>query len=328
MKEQTLSRLDLFVANSQLMKSKFIWQPTLIKRLASLLYAAEDKAIDIDAIQESYELIKKNTGVFSSLRGSSAISISALLSLSEEKNEQLSNTLAIYDMMKEVNFRASDFLVVAAYQIAAHTLPENYSHTVNRAKAFYVGMKAEHRFITGQNDYIYAAMLGMSSLDINYGLTRIEQLYATFKPHFHSGDSVQALAQVLVLGEENRELEARVLSMRGAFRERNVKLDHVHTLSTLGVLSLLPAEIDSIVNGVLEVNEYLRTKKGFGIWSVTKQELSMYSATLIAYEYMSDMKIGLLTSTLSTSLTNIIIAQQAAIAAAVATSAAVNTSSN
>lgn len=328
MNERNKSRLELFVTNTQEIKKNFILQNTLLKRLAALLYTAEDKVIDCDAIRESYELIKQNTGLFSAFRGNSAMSIATLLSLSSDKDVRLSDTLTVYDMMKEARFRASDYLVVAAYQIATNIESSKYSQTVERAKAFYHGMKGEHRFLTGQDDYIFAAMLGLSDVDIKIGVARMEELYDDLKPEFLSGNGVQALTQVLVLGNETAELGTRVLSLRDAFYQRSIRLDKEYTLSTLGVLSLLPADINTIVHDVTEAYEFLRTQKGFGKWGVSKQELLLLSAALVAYGNVDDMKSGILTTTISTSITNIIIAQQTAIAVAVASSAAAASSAS
>jgi len=328
MEKQDNARVELFAANAQSIKKAFAWQNVAVNRLAALLYAVENKTADGDVIRESYELIKKNTGLFSAFRGNSAISIAALLSLCNEKEQRLADTLTVYDFMKEAKFRGSDYLVVAAYQIAANTTSDQFLRTVERAKSFYDSMKAKHRFLTGQDDYIFAAMLGLSDTGIESGVARMEQLYAALKPKFLSGNSVQALTQVLVLGEEASESAAHVLALRDAFRARGIRMDKEYTLSSLGVLSLLPCDKETLVNDVAETYELLRTKKGFGNWSITKQELLLLSSALVAFKYVEDVRSGILTTTISTSITNIIIAQQTAIAVAAASSAAAASSSS
>jgi len=328
MKEQYPARLELFADNAQRIKKAFPWQNAMVNRLAALLYAVEDKVADDEAIRASYELIKESTGIFSQFRGTSVISIAALLSLSDEKETLLANTLAVYDLMKEAKFRASDYLVVAAYQIAANETSDQYQRTVERAKLFYDSMKAKHRFLTGQDDYIFSAMLGLSDIDVESGVDRMEQLYVTLKPEFMSGNSVQALTQVLVLGEEAPQAADRVLALRDSFRAQGIRLDKEYTLSSLGVLSLLPCNKEDIVTDVSETYEFLRTKKGFGNWSIGKQELLLLSSALVAFRSVEDVQNGVLTTMLSTNITNIIIAQQAALAGAAAASAAAAASSS
>ncbi|MDN8591757.1 hypothetical protein B2I21_29875 [Chryseobacterium mucoviscidosis] len=327
MQEQHVARVELFVSNNQIIKKSFKWQNVMMHRLAALLYAAENKQADGDTIRQSHELIKQNTNLFSVFRGNSAISIATMLSLTKEQETKLADTLLIYDLMKKNKFRTSDYLVIAAYQIAAHAKPDQFEHRVERTKTFYDHMKAQHRFLTGQDDYIFAAMLALSDLDVESGVTRMEHLYTELKPEFSPGNSVQALTQVLVLGDDNPDAGARVLALNEAFRRRDIRMDKMYTLPSLGILSLLPADRDTLVAQVEETFELLRTQKGFGAWSINKQELLLLSSSLVAVQYVEDLRNGVLTTAISTSITNIIIAQQAAMAAA-ATSAAVVASSS
>ncbi|MEK3875303.1 DUF4003 family protein [Paenibacillus sp. FSL M7-0420] len=325
MKQSYIARLELFVTNAQQIKQEFPWQNASVNRLAALLYAVEDKIANVEAIRMYHEMVKDNTRGFSSFRGTSAICIAALLSLSPQPQQQLAATLAVYDLLKERKFRASDYLVIAAYQIAAHTPYDQYNAAIDRTQAFYEGMRSKHRFLTGRDDYIFAAMLGLSDIPVEQGVEQLEQLYVTLKPEFFSGNSVQALTQVLVLG--GGDLTSRVLSLREAFRARDIRLDKEYTLSSLGILSLIPYEQQQLVSDVSDTYEFLRPQKGFGGWSINKQELLLLSAALVSYQYIDDVRNGIIESTLSTSLTNIIIAQQTAIAVAAASAAAAAASS-
>ncbi|WP_127538383.1 DUF4003 family protein [Paenibacillus illinoisensis] len=328
MEQQHTARVELFVSNAQIIKKSFKWQNPMMHRLAALLYAGENKTADGEAIRQSHDLMKQNTNLFSVFRGNSAISIAAMLSLTTDQETKLADTLHVYDLMKQIKFRTSDFLAVAAYQIAAQAAPDQFQYTVERAKAFYDQMKAKHRFLTGQDDYIFAAMLALSDLDVESGVARMEQLYRELKPEFSPGNSVQALTQVLVLGDDNPESSARVLALQEAFRKRSIRLDKTYTLSSLGVLSLLPVHQDTLVDQVQETFDWLRDQKGFGAWSITKQELLLFSSALVAVQHVENLRSGVLTTTLSTSITNIIIAQQAAMASAAAASAAAAASSS
>lgn len=321
-----ISRLELFVDNAQQVREAFKWQNASVNRLAALLYAVENKRANVEAIRTCHEMIKNNTRGFSAFRGLSAICIAALLSLSAQPEQQFADTLAVYDLMKERSFKGSDYLVIAAYQIAAHTPSAQYGTVIDRTLAFYEGMKARHRFLTGRDDYIFAAMLGLSGIPVEQGVERMEQLYTALKPEFSSGNNVQALTQVLVLGGENLHTPEQVLRLRDSFRAQDIRLDRGYTLTSLGILALLPYQESELTRSVSETYEYLREQKGFGGWSINKQELLLLSAALVSYQYVDDVKNGLVQSTLSTSITNLVIAQQTAIAVAAASAAAAGSS--
>lgn len=328
MNEHLKPKVDLFLTNVQIMKDNFRWQNISHKRLSALIYAAENKQIDLDTLKDSLKLIKENTRVISYFRGNSLISIATLLSPSDDNRKIFADTLVVYEQMKANKFWASDYLVMAAYQIAAHAHENQHIETIKRTKAFYDGMKSQHRLITGQNDYIFAAMLALSDLEIETGLNQIENLYQTLKLHFRPYDSVQALSQILTLNSQNDDIISRVLNLADLFRHKKMRLDRTYTIPSLGVLALLPVNPDLLVDEVVTVYDFLRTNKGFGHWSISKQELLLFSAALVSFSYADNANQQLLTSALSTSITNIIIAQQTAIAVVIATSSSAASSSN
>ena len=328
MEYETQEKLALFTTNAQAIKKEFFWHNNMTKRLAALLYALENKQIDCEAIQRRHALIRQNTNAFSTFRGNMALCLATLLALSPDPQSLLDETLFVYNLLKGAKFRASDYLVIAAYQIAAQTSADNYLNVLNRTKAFYNDMKAQHFFHTGQDDYIFGAMLGLADIDVEEGSLRIERLYNRLKGEFWSKNSVQALAQVLVLGGSDDDATGRVLALRDALREQKIRLDKSYTLSALGVLALLPVEIDVIVNDIGAAQTALRGQKWFGPLYVAAQELLLYAVALVAGEYAQNIKDGVVTAMLSTSITNIIIAQQAAMAAAASASAASASSSS
>lgn len=73
-------------------------------------------------------------------------------------------------------------------------------------------------------------MLGLTDLDAAVGVERIEQLYSRLKGEFWDKNSVQALAQVLVLGESDDSIANRVLVLRDTLRAQKIKLDKTYTL--------------------------------------------------------------------------------------------------
>lgn len=317
-------RLALFVDNADVMKRSFKWHHAMVNRLAALLYAVEDKAVDSTAIKDCLERIKRNTGMFSSFRGN--VGFAAQLSLSSNSDTLLANVLDVLEHMRKSKFRPSPYLSVAAYQIAAHAAVEQYEDVVTRAQSFYAAMKANHPFLTGQDDYSFTTMLALSDMDVEAGTARMEQYYAALKSELRIGNGLQALTQVLVLGDNDADPVARVLRLKDAFRSKGIKLDKSDTLSSLGVLALLPCDDGDVVDGVVQTSEWLRMQKGFGRWSVAEQELLLYSSALVAYQYVQQLSGIVPMTTLSTSLTNILIAQQAAITAA--TVAVVTTTSS
>lgn len=323
-------RIELFVDNCQHAKAAFFWKNSLSKRLAALLFAAENRKIDPQAIKQAETLIKENTGLFSSFRGNSVLTVATLLALADNPHLCLDNTLRVYDLMRAVQFSSSDYLAVAACLIAVQADPDQFAQAVGKAKAFYDAMKSAHWFLTGQDDHINAAMFGLSDITVQDGIDQMERLYQDLRLEFYHKNSIQAMATVLMLCGKKPDWVRRVSLLKQAFRDRNLKMDQQYTLTSLGVLSLLPQDDLVIVDTVQSTFDYLRSQPGFGSWSVAKQELLLYAAALFAFSSADQVNKGLLAGTISTSIASIIIAQQTAalIASTSAASAAASSSSS
>lgn len=328
MNEKLQARVDLFLTNTESMKGSFTWHSPFIKRLAALLFAIEDKGIDIQGIKTSHDLIKGETSLVSVFRGNASLTLSALLALSEDREGELARTLLVYDAMKSIKFKASDFLVIAAYFIAVNAREENYGHVIARTRTFYDGMKEKHKFITSADDYIFSAMLALSELEVGETLRKLEDLYDTLKLEYRNGNSVQSLSQVLILGDDSAEALGRLQKLRLELKSMGLRMDKEYTLSSMGVLALLPVEAAAVGQAIKQVYDCLRQHKAFGKFSVSNQEILILASALVAFDHLDEFKSGIVTAAISTSLLNIIIAEQTAIAVAAAASAAAASGSN
>jgi hypothetical protein len=322
MTEEIRQKLNLFVSNAQTVKRGFAWHDVLVKKMAALLYALEDKAIDYGAIKDAHTMLKHNTGVFSAFRGNMALCLAAMLSLRDDRQALFDRTVDVYEMLKAVKFRASDYLTVAALEIASQAKHEDYRGVVNRTREFYDGMKVNGFFRTGQDDYVFSAMLGLTDIDVKDGVRRIDELFRRFKPKFWSKNSVQTLAQVIVLSGDCETAVSRILTLRDAMRKRGIRLDRAYTLPSLGVLALLPVEVETVVQDVEAAQDFLRTQRGFGAFTIDRQSLLLFAAAVVSSVYAKDIEKGAIKASVSTSITSIIIAQQAAMMAAIVSASA------
>lgn len=309
MEGETEAKISLFASNARTIKEEFGRQKFLTVRLAALFYTQEKKTADCTAIRQCYDMIRGRTGAFSAFRGNMSLCFAALLSLSDKPARLFSETLHVYDLLKSVKFRTSEFLVAAAYQIASGADSDRYSTVVERTRAFYEGIKRCHRFHTGQSDYIYAAMLGLSDYDVNTGVEHIERIYAQLNGKFWGKSNAKALSQVLVLGGISEETVSRLFILRDILIQGNNL-----SLLSLGILSIAPADIDVIIRDIIEAQAFLRTQKGFRSPFNNEQELSLFTAALVAWEYKDVIKRDVIVAALLTSIIGISIAQQADVA--------------
>jgi len=319
MTNQLQTKLELFVENNNSIKGDFIWHEPMAKRLAALTYALEGKKVDTQAIKDCHRLIKDDVGPFSNFRGNMAVYIAASISLRDNPQQLLADTLYVYKLLKQEGFWSSDYLVVTAYEIAANTESRNFEYIAQRSMEFYREMKANIRFHIGQDDYIFAALLAMSGIDIHEGALKMRHLFSQLKSEFSAfigRSNIVTLSQLLVLGGSTNECVEHLLKLNSVLRKRKARLDKSYTLPSLGILGIMAVDKNSFADDLIAARDYLRAQKGFGHWSVSNHELLLYAVSLIVNVYTGSAD-NAMQANVATSITNLIIAQQVAMMVAI-----------
>jgi len=199
------SRIDLFLQNAEAVRKGFMWKNTHIKHLAALMFTAENRPIDIEALRSCEAMIKECTGAFSTFRGNSALTIAAMMALKPDPQALIEKAVDIYGRMKRAGFRASDYLTIASFLIAEYAGSDAWAKMqvepptgaiywagdqtidwigpiVAKTKDYFDGMRDGHALITGQDDYIMAAMLAPSGPPDGTGGKRGRRYFAEMKP--------------------------------------------------------------------------------------------------------------------------------------------------
>lgn len=95
------------------------------------------------------------------------------------------------------------------------------------------------------------------------------------------------------------------------------------------MLALLPTDTDSLINDIIEVDNYLATQKGYGIFSIDKKQRLMHAGMLVSSDYIGNSMNLTMSSAAIGATISLIVAQQAAMCAVIAaSSAAASTSSS
>ena len=325
-------KLAIFAENNQRIRSDFPWQEGMSKRLVASVFAMGNRELDSDLIKDCHKMIKDEVSIFSSFRGNLSLYIASALSLHEQPEQLLADMIQVYKLLKQEKFRSSDYLAATAFEIAANAESGNFAQIVNETKEFFDGMKASHRFRVGGDDYIFAAMLALSNVTLQTGIEKLDNLYSQLRSEFGMmtpGSSILALSQMLVLGESTDECVRNTLQINEALKDRKIRLDRTYVLPSLGVLGLLPNDMDIIINDLIAARDYLRDQKGFGALTVSTQELLLYAVSFVADSYSCEMESSTTKTNITTNVTNLIIAQQVAMMVAIisASTAAASASS-
>ncbi|GHV04730.1 hypothetical protein FACS1894217_00480 [Clostridia bacterium] len=302
--------LRLFSDNTRTIKKAFKWQNILAVRLASMLLTASNVSAREEKLLEIKLMLKSSVGVFSNLRGNVELPLIAILAQAGRPQETLQSTIHVQTLLKAEKFWKNDYLGIAAAQIALRVPHENHAGVVKRSREFYDAMRRNHPLITGTEDYSSCCMLAIAGLGVQPTTVKIEELMAELKPHFGGAPNVrQTLAQLLVLGEADPSGTVdRILALREELRSRRLK-PGVEIAAVLGVLSLMPGEPRYLAEQVADCYHDLKADSAFGKWQAKNVTL-LFAASLVTVGVVTELTNATLTNT----ITNLILAQQAAIA--------------
>lgn len=323
MKAEIQAKIDLMVDNFHTLDKGFIWDMPIAKHFGAMIVANRESQITVDQVKATKKLIERDTSMWSYFRGTNEFLLAVLLTGEANPEEVLTRCMQHYDALKHRKFYSSAYLVLASYSIAKHSDPYQYNRIYDRFEAFYAGMKANHFWLTGDNDYVYAAILAMSDLSVDTTLDKTEAIYQCLKSMgLSAGNELQNLSHILAFGEGSVEGDcSRAMNLYAALKQRKCKISS-YGLALVGVLSLIMTSPETMADEVTEVYEQLKQLKGYGAWSLGHTERAILAASIVADYYNDKISSGTIESALTSSVSSIIIAQQAATMAAISGAAA------
>lgn len=327
MREALLSRCKLFIENRNLIKEKFSWESTYMYPLCAGIFTSRNQTVNQVRMAECNAILKEKTGIFSNFRCMSKLPVVTMMALAENPVEKLEKSLRVYELLKG-EFWGSNYLPMVSMIIEGLTEEENYEGIVRKTRHIYNLMKEEHPFLTSAEDSPMAALLALSSQEAEDAVKDMENCYQNLKEEFFSGNAVQSLSHVLAMGEGSAEMKCRrTMELFRALKERGKKYGTSYELATLGVLALVDVSVDVLAREIAEVDDYLSTQKGFGVFGVGSRQRLMYAGMLVMGDYVKEA-CGTMEVSAVSGVISVIIAEQAAMCAAVAATTAAASSAN
>lgn len=327
MNQQLQEKCQLFIANRDAIKENFKWENEYIIPACSMLYTEKDTLADKEALMQCNDIVKKEAGIFSNFRGNVKMVLITKMELSDNPKQYFDKVVKIYNLLKKDKWCASEYTVIAAMTIADYEGDSEPEEIVEKVRILYAQMKENHPFLTSEEDTSFAALLAMSELEELEVLEEMEICFNALKPKFSSSNAVQSLSHILALDTRDTEAKCRgVLELYELLKKKGKKYDS-SSLSILGGLNMIDLPNEELVSEIVEVDEYLKKQKGFGVFGIGGSQRLLYATALVMNSYTSErtnMQAMVLTSTVA-----VMIAEQMAMMAAImAANASMAASSN
>lgn len=282
------NKLNLFMKNYQKTKEiKGSWQMGMMQYSCVLSSTIKNQNITPIKVEESIDIIKKNTGMFSNFRGHSLFYLSNLLSTKPDIENSFKSILSIYEKLKTTGFFNDAYLPFVAIIIYENQDKMDADTSIEKTKYVYDFMKKHHPWLTSSDDYCRASLIAIHSKELDNDLEYIEESYNVLSlKGFYKSNNLQSLSHIMGLSSNKSENSLdKVVRIRQLLEQNNCKIDG-YGYPLIGALSLLECDEDKLVQQIKSVSDELREVKGLGNWGIGKSNRNMISASIVASSYV------------------------------------------
>ena len=283
---QELQRLcEEYIAARDTVGRVFKLEYDVVYPVCANIFLSHGVRAEEERLRACREMIKDNAGVFSSFRGSVYAPCASMLACGSDPERRMAQAAENYRMLKEY-FSSGETLVLASMLLTDMAAPEEAREKAERGRAIYQKMKEKHRFLTGQEDSVFAVLMAFSEKSDDAMIDEMEQIF-TALDGMAGKDYLQSAAQILAMSDKPAEEKtARFKELFEALRAAGIKYGKSYELAVLASLSLKDVPIDRLVQDIADISGDLATRKGFkGLFGMDKKTRYMHAAMLATTYY-------------------------------------------
>ncbi|KAA0948775.1 DUF4003 family protein [Sporosarcina sp. ANT_H38] len=275
-------------------------------------YVTSEREFDAESLSRVMDALKEKSSWLSPLRGNLLPMVAAFLDQpGADIDKEVARLFAKQQVLKGLGFRNTIHSYLAALLLTND--PDLYENEARQAKKLYDAIKKQHFFLTSDDDYAYAVLLGKRGADPIEHAKSMRVYYDALRTEgFRSGNELQWLSQVMTYIQINFDplLVARAVEVLIHFK-RSTKVRPVH-YPMIGFLTVFGIDHNEL-NSIVELTHLLEQSKPFK-WN---REMALSIAIGYIMHKLTESAEEASVS-LATSVELIIQAQQAVMAATIA----------
>ncbi len=288
MKEELQKRCDLFLDNREQISKVTMLQDNEITTVAAYAYSDKEKTADIARLKECIKLIDKRQGIFSEFRGSEELVVATKMDMSGDPEKYIDDAIRVYKQITKGKIFGSSSMLLAAMSICDVGKADEAEELLEKSNALIKSMSKKHPFVVSESAIGFAALMTLMKEDTQALLEEIEASYKTLKKVFYD-DAAYELAQILTVFEGSREQKCgKVLELFQAFKDQGIKYGKSHEAAVLGTMVNIQMPVESLVGDIIDVADYLKGKKGFKMFDISREKLLMIAAMIVSGLYTKD----------------------------------------
>lgn len=309
MNSNTMILLDQIVEDMNLLKKKMFFEMDshALATISAFLFASAGRRADIDRYVECRKYLRKHVSMFSEIRGIAEAIVITKMCLADDYEAFLAGVTEIYKKLRKLHkLTASAHMVMAAVNIYEGGGTEQADTNIEKLETVYKEMKAEHFWLTGDEDRPFIAMMVSRDIDIAAVSEEVSACYEACRKMSFSKEAMHTASQIMALS--GKSVETKVADMRdtiNALKMHKLKGMRADLMPLAAALGFVDAGAEEKAESIKEIYDYLKKQKGFK-WYIGGTQRSLYAILTYAMEKIDGDRAAL-NSVISTTLTNIIL---------------------
>ncbi|HII4422442.1 DUF4003 family protein [Clostridium perfringens] len=284
-------RVDLLINNGEILDEiEGTSERNIDRKYSALNLTLRNEIANIDRIEKAIKLIKENTSAFSEYRRRNLLNLAVNISLEEDMDKALSEIENIYINLKS-EFSQSRYLMLAAEEIFFSRNFINVEEVIMNTKSAYKYMKKNHRLETKREDLCSAAMIAMTSENLEETFDEINECYDILTDcGFSKNNDLELLSNVLSIINMPVDIKcAQVRDLATNLKENKVEFKKSY-LPILGIAVFVTDDYNKLSKNVLDVSETLKENEGFRSVTVDEKARNIMALILVVKEYLDNLK--------------------------------------
>jgi hypothetical protein len=302
-------RLKRLSENYTVIHQAYRLQVLTQKRLSAFYFAQKDLPVPIDKIRQAEAEIKKTEGVLSPMRGLAFLPLAATLAM-EDNALLLPRTKTLYQELR-THFMRSDYLLLAALELAKQADTKNMDETIERMQTLYRTLRGGRLLRVGADDIILIARLALMDEPTDTLIKQVNLCYDALRTALPGGGTLIGVAQYLVMCGNASASLLKVSELARRFTEYGFRMTSRNYIRVLALLAHTEKGSHTLVGETVSFYNALKKERGFSGWYAWRYEVLLYIAACIASEGLPEEIVEAQNAYVTAVATNIAIAAAA-----------------
>lgn len=286
-------KVDLLIKNGEILDDvQGTSERNIDRKYSALNLTLRNELANIDKIEDAIKLIKENTSAFSEYRRKNLLNLAVNISLEDDMNMALCEIENVYLNLKS-EFSASRYLMLAAEEIYFSRNIINVEKAIRNTKAVYEFMKKNHRFETKREDLCSAALVAMTSDNLEETFNEINECYDVLSEcGFSRNNNLEVLSNILSIIDLPVDRKCAIVrDLATSLKANKVELKK-SALPILGVIAFITDDYIKLSKDILDVSETLKENEGFKSATVGEKARNVMALILVAKEYLDNLNVN------------------------------------